>query len=293
MITFPYSFQNANGDEGSGIGRLFWDRDVEHKYLEVKQAEDYVLFRIVHESEDQRYGFESFRKMREFRVTVAAMPAVTDLIRGGVDEGEEYPSIPLWDEYGEGEIGFALTEQGITVGCTLGPTKILKVRLDEDDTDTLCALLTAFYDDYQDYLNRRVFVTATLRDWQRVLDTLDGSYPSSTILDAIATSDPQNPNDTINIELADSDEADRVEEALSCTYEWTVAEWRGVIDSLQELREPRLAEKIAIEVGFRFYGDLLENPVGTTDRTSIPVTMTFDEADIVQRACFLAAVASV
>lgn len=293
MITFPNSFMNANGDEGSAIGHLFWDREIEHTYVEVLQAEDYVLFRLVHESADQRYGFESFRKMREFRVTVAAMPAVTDIIRGGVPEEGEYPSVPLWDEYGEGEIGFALTEHGITIGCALGTTKLLKVRLSNDDTETFCRLLEAFYDDYQSYLERRVFVTATLREWRHVLVTFDGKYTSDLIENAIADSGASEDDHEISIEFTDSYDADRVQEALSCTCEYTVAEWREIVDTLREQRKDRFADKIAVGVGFRLYNELLEDPVGTTERTLIEMTFSLEEIEMVQHACFLAAVSKV
>lgn len=293
MITFPYSFQNANGSEGDAIGHIFWDRDVEGKYLEVSQAEDYILFRLVHESQDQRYGFESFRKFREFRVNIAFVEGVSQLIRAGVPATGDYPSISRWDEYDDGgEIGFALTEKGLTVGCTLGQTKILKVRLDEDDSWTLCKLIDAMITDYGDYLDRRVFVTQTLREWRHVLATFDGMYPSELIEDAIATSNAQNPDHTVCVEFPDSYDADRVEEALSCTYEYTVAEWREIIHALQEQREQQLANKVAVEVGFRLYGDLMDDPVGTTERTLLEMTFTLDEDDRLQRARFLAAVSA-
>lgn len=288
MITFPTSFLNANGDEGSSIGRLFWDREIDNTYVEVLQAEDYVLFRLVHESEDQRYGFEHFRKFREFRVNIAFVERVSQLIRAGVPAIGDYPSIALWDEYDDGgEIGFALTEKGLTVGCTLGQTKILKVRLDEDDSWTLCKLIDAMITDYVDYIERRVFVTQTLREWRHVLATFDGMYPSDLIEDAIANSNAQNPDHTVCVEFPDSYDADRVEEALSCTYEYTVAEWREIIHALQEQREQQLANKVAVEIGFRLYGDLLDDPVGTTERTLLEMTFTLDEGAKIERAAFL------
>lgn len=272
MITFPTSFQNANGDEGSAIGHIFCDRVIDNTYLEVAQAEDYVLFRIVHESADQRYGFEQFRKMREFRVTVTAMPAVTDLIRGGVDDGEEYPSVNLWDEYGEGDIGFALTEEGITVGCKLGSTKLLKVRLDNDSTLTFCELLEAFYQDYQDYLERRAFMTETVRNWHKILDRLEGRYPSDVIEEAIRNAYTVSLDDEVTVELYDQADCERMTDLLMIDYDWTVAYWRRALLGLREDRQEVLLNKIADELGFDA-DHLEEDPRGCTSRTRLSMSL--------------------
>lgn len=285
MITFPTSFQNANGDEGSAIGHLFWDREIDNTYLEVAQAEDYVLFRIVHESADQRYGFEQFRKMREFRVTVAAMPAVTDLIRAGVDEGEEYPSIPLYDEHDGSEIGFALTEEGITVGCKLGQTKLLKVRLDEDSTSTFCELLEAFYQDYEDYLNRRAFLTYRLKDWYTILNKLDGRYPSDDISEALHYSNAKSEDDEVTVELYDEAECERMTDLLLIEHEWSVADWREALSGLKEERQEVLLNKLADELGFDA-DHLEEDPHGCTVRTLLSASLHPSEDEILQHAVF-------
>lgn len=283
MITFPTSFQNANGDEGSAIGHLFWDREIEGTYVEVLQAEDYVLFRIVHESADQRYGFEQFRKWAEFRVTVQAMPAIVNLVRAGVPDEGPYPSVPLYCEYDGDEIGFALTEQGLTVGCKLGDTKILKVRLSEDSTDTLCDLVQAFYDDYQDYLERREFITATLREWNAVLDQLDGNWPSEDINQAIYDASAEHDDDEVTVEVPDAYEAERLKDLMLEEYEWSVDEWRRVLQGLAESRDWDLYNKLVTEFGF--HADLSE-PNGTTDRSLLYTTLTLPEGAKVQRAAF-------
>lgn len=286
MITFPTSFQNANGDEGSAIGHIFYDRVIDNTYLEVAQAEDYVLFRIVHESADQRYGFEQFRKMREFRVTVTAMPAVTDLIRAGVDEGEEYPSVNLWDEHGEGDIGFALTEAGITVGCKLGSTKLLKVRLDEDATSTFCALLEAFYQDYEDYLNRRAFMTETVRNWHKILDRLEGRYPSDIIEEAIRNTYTVSLDDEVTVELYDQADCERMLDLLMIDYDWTVDEWREALMGLRDERKEVLLSAIATELGFDT--DRLEDdPRGCTGRTRLSMSLHPHESEIMEHAMFM------
>lgn len=284
MITFPTSFLNANGDEGSSIGRLFWDREIDNTYVEVLQAEDYVLFRLVHESEDQRYGFEHFRKWAEFRVTVQAMPAVAGIILAEVPEEGPYLSVPLYDEHDGDEIGFAMTEKGLTIGCKLGDTKILKVRLDEDDTLTLCDLLTAFYDDYQDYLNRREFITATLREWHIVLDRLNGGWPSEDINEAIYNASAEHDDDEVTVEVPDAYEAERIKDMMTYEYEWSVAEWRRVLQGLAESHDWNLYNKLVTE--FAFHSDL-SDPNGTTDSTTLYTTLSLDEGAKIERAAFL------
>jgi hypothetical protein len=285
MITFPNSFQNANGDEGGAIGHLFWDRDVPHKYMEVLQAEDYVLFRIVHESEDQRYGFEQFRKMREFRVTVAAMPNITGIIEAAVPEEGPYLSASVWDEYDGGELGVAMTEHGLTLGCTLGDTKILKVRLDADATDTLYTLLLAFYDDYEQYLNRREFLTANLREWHLVLDQLDDYYPARDIKEAILESGAQNPDDEVTVELYDASELERIKDMMTIEYEWSVDEWRRVLEGLKEIREFDLLAHL--EDGLGFFDETYSDPRGLTGHSLITARLSLVESAAVERAAFV------
>jgi len=291
MITFPTSFQNANGDEAAAIGHMFSDRNSTTRYVEVAQAEDYVMFRLVDESEDQRYGFEHYRKVTEARVHIDNIPSFVSLIDESLEYLEnntsEYRYVVSSCMFEGTQINFTMTEVGVTIGMVLGFGKVLKVRLDMFDTNKLSSLLSAFVRDYEDYINNRVFVTATLREWHAVLDNLDGNWPAHEIEEAIRDSIAQNPEDVVTVELPDQYEADHIADLMVVRYEWSVDEWRRVLEGLRDNREWDLYSRLREELGF--FSDL-GDPRGCTGLTMLETELSFLDQEKVQRACYLAAV---
>lgn len=259
MITYR-SFMNPGVSEGESIGRLFYDRDEQPhgstKYLELAQAEDYVLFRIVHESSEQRYAHDSYRKIFESRVSISDAPAIADFLLTDLDPTVEYPSATFTSEYDD-DLIITLTEQGATLGGDLGD-RIIKIRLDADDTATVRMMLRDMFAAYVDMLDRQVSLTATVEDFRRAANKLD-DHLTHLILEETEYRGLDG-TDTITITFPDQYEADRVEEAFKFEYGATVGQWHAYLAELDAQREDDLCTLIVAELGF----SLGELPYGET-----------------------------
>lgn len=284
MITTS-SFLNPGATETESIGRLYWDREEQvysHKYLEVTQAEDYVLFRLVHESSEQRYAHDSFRKMIERRIPIADVVMIEEAIDRGplVLSAEEqrtltdYPSVEVFDQDGD-VLALITTEDGFTIGGLNGRYS-QRVRLSPEDAESLSWLLSRMRFAYDEMIEESEEITATALTWQIVARDLDNSALTDKITAALWG---YGDRDLVTITLRSWEYHD-VSPLLTGEVVANAAEWQAMLAELAHDREDEVIAEIEYETGVT----ATTLPYGTLPTTYLSATFSRSTIDAIHRS---------
>lgn len=275
MITFPLSFLNAGGSYGDAIGRLYQDMAVEGKYLEVMQAEDIVLFRLVHESREQRYGYDSFRKILEYTIDISDIIRIEDLIDCG-----DHASLEVIDTDGE-SIGFMLDTKHdrLQVGGLLNG-RLMVIDLDRDDAASLSRLLGAMRDDYDTFIENQREHTATYAEWIDAINNPDAPrWVRDMIEYALDDHDQFRDDETVTLRFSGDANLWAVEEAFEVERTYTAREWADMLPHLAPEVAARV--KLALDWADPITGDL---PYGLTDHMFLSAKITPADNDAILAA---------
>lgn len=278
MLTMR-SFQNAGFAESEAIGRCFHGLNadsVSQSYLEVLQAEDYVLFRLVAESREQRYGYDQFRKIVEARVHADHVFDVESIIDGR--RALEPRTVTLRDKDEGHEIGFRWNREknALSIAGELG-SKFLFIDLDEDDADSLSHFLYALRLDYEEYLASLVTYTFPKRKWLLLCQYLDRDTLNDRIESEVF---PRRSDADVSITLSPS-EAARIDELVEHEASFSVAQWLDLIPHIEDID---IRERVSREVGL--LGDDL--PYGTTRSTWLECRLDVVDYEYVRHAAYQA-----
>lgn len=279
MITFPNSFTNGGGEPGSGIGRLYHDRNDEQKYLEVSQAEDYVTITLYHESREQRYGYDSFRKILRFDLPIHDVILFEEVI-----DAEQRRSEAIMALDGD-ELGIYFDDRNECVSfCGMLNGRTFMIDLAFADAHNLSYLLQAMREDYDRHIDNQRFYTATYGDWKHAANnpTVPG-WVRDLIERGIA--DHLRSSDDMEITLTfDGDyEHDRAVEALGVERSYSAGDWHAIFAEA----DPEVVTRIKAELGWvdPADGDL---PYGLSPSTILTATIPVADNDEVVRAGYVA-----
>lgn len=272
MIT-TQSFLNAGISEDVAIGRIFPAISTTStvKYLEIVQAENYILFRLVHESEEQRYGYDSFRKIVERRIHTLDVATIRDTIL----DRRDLAAITR-DLHTDEELGVVWNTQRDHLSfCVELGDRFLFLDLDPDTADRLESLLALMEEDYQTYCASLVTHTFTARRWHLIADEIDDPRLREHIFDNISF---YGRHESVSITV-DDEQSYQILQASTTAMSWRAQEW---LDILGFLTDPLLRERVASALGV-INGDL---PYGTTPATVVTVEIDIEDANAVALAAF-------
>ena len=245
MITLA-SFLNPDGDEASAIGRLYYDVNNNERYLEMRQAEDYIAFDLVDDRPSNLpptyYGLNGHRKVESRRVGIDDARQMLELEQG--------KKLHLDDTWSEGVLLVARYQQGAGFACALGSYgKVLRVLIDEDDWDALTFILRAMVNAYDEAQERKVYETRPRWVWDALVERLE-SWEASPIREQYEYSG-YGEDDEVTIAFADKYDRDRV---LLIETEDTYPGWRRLIARLREDGKEALAKDVEDKLAEHEYG---------------------------------------
>lgn len=275
MFTFPGSFLNAGYGTDQGIGHLFHDKHlpVGEKYLETLQHDDSVLFTFVHESREQRYGYDQFRKIVHVDLPTDAVARIVEHLDGDLNPLNR--TLTLTDEDGN-DIGFCrYTHDHLGVGTLLNG-RLMVIDLDGDAIFSLVNLLHAYVRDYDDYISNQVDVTKPAHEWEAIAAALDAGYDQHIAAIIREELYGRHPQDKVNVRLRDERMAETVEEHANVEVTACAGEWLDVCAEAKASRHFDVIEHIVNETDLKPYSSD-PYPYGVLPTTpltaSIPLTM--------------------
>lgn len=237
MITFPGSFLNAGYHETDAIGHLFHDKDaiLGTKYLETVQHDEHVLFVFVHESKEQRYGYDQFRHVVRVDLPCDAVADIVQHLDGEINPLKR--TVALTDDEGN-DIAFCrYTNDHVGVGTLLNG-KLMVIDLDGDAIATLVHLLDAYVSAYDEYITNQVDVTKPAHVWAAIADALAAKYYPEIAALIREELYGRHPLEPVNVRLRDEHMADIVEEHASIELEATAEELVALCCTAREDRLP-------------------------------------------------------
>jgi hypothetical protein len=240
------SFLNPDGGEASAIGRLYYNQGNDERYLEMRQAEDYVAFELVDDHPSplglQGRGLYGHRKSETRRINVEDARQILELAQG--------KKLHLDDAWGEGVLLVARYQEGAGFACALGSYgKVVRVCIDEPDWASLTTILGAMIVAYDEAQKRKVYETKPRRVWDEIVQGLE-SWEADAITKQYQD-EGYAPDDGVTVEFPDQYERDR---ALVIEVEDTMPGWRRIHEQLRADGKEALAREVSNKLAGYEYG---------------------------------------
>lgn len=267
MLTYPISFLNAGGQYSEAIGRRYVHHSVMDKYrdqfqrsLEVRQAEDYIEFRVCYDPLPRVAGGEVAFPVRvninQFRWAMNTLRTAEGSIWQGF-EGLDGGVIDF--ETGLGHDGHTL------VTNSFGEENedfddSMKVALSSEDWHDLLRLIDEMIADFDEWEAKRVETTLTWAEWcfvVKYLTDLEYEWEADevrTALNAASYTHRFDENDPVTLAFQSDGPLEAIQMASKPALSFTFPEWLRIADEAMRIGYRLTALDILHQLAWHEYG---------------------------------------